>query len=75
MARYINTENARIYVSNFVCEQMEKIPTADVVEVVRCKDCKYSFDAIMGGLWCEHPDKIMPLGSNPYDFCSYGESK
>ena len=33
MARYINTENARLYVSDFVCEQMEKIPTADVVEV------------------------------------------
>ena len=33
MARYINTENARLYVSDFVCEQMENIPTADVVEV------------------------------------------
>lgn len=33
MARYINTETARIYVSDFVCEQMEKIPTADVAEV------------------------------------------
>lgn len=48
---------------------------ADIVEVVRCKDCKYCFDAIMGGMWCEHPDNIMPLGSNPDDFCSYGERK
>ena len=48
---------------------------ADFVEVVRCKDCKYCFDAIMGGMWCEHPDNIMPLGSNPDDFCSYGERK
>ena len=54
---------------------LSKIPTADVVEVVRCKDCKYCFDAIMGGMWCEHPDNIMPLGSNPDDFCSYGERR
>lgn len=47
----------------------------DFVEVVRCKDCKYCFDAIMGGMWCEHPDDIMPLGSNPTDFCSYGVKK
>ena len=33
MARYVNTENARLYVSDFVCEQMKNIPTADVVEV------------------------------------------
>lgn len=37
MARYINTEGARIYVSDFVCEQMKKIPTADVVSVDACK--------------------------------------
>jgi len=43
MARYINTEGARIYVSDFVCEQMKKIPTADVVEVVRCRNCKYAY--------------------------------
>lgn len=54
-------------------EILYRTPTADVVEVVRCKDCKYCMDAIMGGMWCEHPDNIMPLGSNPDDFCSYGE--
>ena len=37
MARYINPEGARIYVSDFVCEQMKKIPTADVVSVDACK--------------------------------------
>ncbi len=48
---------------------------ADFVKVVRCKDCKHCLDLIMGGMWCEHPDKIMPLGSNPDDFCSYGERR
>ena len=33
MARYIDADKARIYVSDFVCEQLKKIPTADVVEV------------------------------------------
>ena len=33
MARYVDIDKARIYVSDFVCEQLEKIPTADVVEV------------------------------------------
>ena len=41
MARYINTETARIYVSDFVCEQMKKIPTADVVEVETIKSWLY----------------------------------
>lgn len=38
MTRYINTENARLYVSDFVCEQMKKIPTADVVELSKVKE-------------------------------------
>lgn len=33
MARYIDTEKARIYVSDFVCEELKKIPSADVAEV------------------------------------------
>ena len=41
---------------------IEKQPTADVVEVVKCKDCKYN------GTSC----RIMDLGS-PNDFCSNGE--
>ena len=50
----------------------EKCPAADVVEVVRCKDCKhydpydqterfYCYDGIEGCL--------------PNDFCSYGERR
>jgi len=59
----------------YCVNEINKAPSADVVEVVRCKDCKYCLDAIMSGMWCEHPDNIMPLGSNPDDFCSYGEKK
>lgn len=50
-------------------------PTADVVEVVRCKECKYSEDLGMAGIWCNHPDNRNPLGCRPTDYCNDGESK
>jgi hypothetical protein len=53
----------------YIRKDVEKIPTADVVEVVRCKDCVHYKD---GG--CNH------FGYYTYapdvdedDFCSYGE--
>ena len=53
-----------------------KQSTADVVEVVRCKDCKYAFHHPLGYIYC-HRD-----GRNAYEmvfkkdsFCSYGERK
>ena len=57
-------------------ELLEDSPTADVVEVVRCKDCKYAFRHPLGYIYC-HRD-----GRNAYEmifrkdsFCSYGERK
>ena len=41
MARYINADLAPIYLNADACEQIKHIPTADVVEVVRCKDCVF----------------------------------
>ena len=53
-----------------------KQSTADVVEVVGCKDCKYAFHHPLGYIYC-HRD-----GRNAYEmvfrkdsFCSYGERK
>ncbi len=57
----------------------ETIPAADVVEVVRCKDCKYG-DFYCGSILCGNAhapwyndefDATMELD----DFCSYGERK
>lgn len=50
-------------------------PEADVVEVIRCKDCKY-YDEIYSrclGVWdiSEHLDADV----NEDDYCSYGERK
>lgn len=49
----------------------EHTEPADVVEVVRCKDCKHS-NQYGGGCW--HCEKYEGLFSavNPNDYCSYG---
>ena len=54
-----------------IVDMLDNAPTADVVEVVRCKDCKHwkgrDFDGccIMNGLATRIAN----------DFCSYGERK
>lgn len=59
-----------------IAKQLDKIPAADVVEVVRCKDCIhyemgaclkiYSDGAVSTYAWQER---------KPDDFCSYGERR
>lgn len=51
------------------------MPTADVVPVVRCKDCVWCEDQGMSGLYCNHPDNRNPCGCRPNDFCNDGERK
>lgn len=64
--------------------EIELIPAADVVEVVRCKDCKYSrpknksekniyFEDVIICESCEMADEPCAVLTN--DFCSYGERK
>ena len=55
-----------------VLEMVNKTPSADVVEVVRCKDCRYRDEMCM----CSHPKQegILPL-TYPLDFCSDGKRK
>ena len=48
---------------------IDRMPTADVVEVVRTKDCKYHHN-LDGGVKCERMDGL--LMTLPNDFCSYG---
>ena len=47
-------------------------PTADVAEVVRCKDCKHRTE--FGN--CGHPRQkgVLP-SAYPFDFCSYGDAE
>ena len=49
-------------------EFVDFLPSADVAEIVRCKDCKHYINRqcdCFDGLCCPKPD----------DFCSYGERK
>jgi hypothetical protein len=46
------------------------VKTADAVEVVRCKDCKYIFPE-RDCIWCYEMDREVKLT----DFCSYGERR
>ena len=47
---------------------MDDIQNADVVEVVRCKDCKHG-SWCEDVLWCNVTDEPMPEN----DYCSYGK--
>lgn len=49
---------------------IEEAPAVDVVEVVRCKDCKWY---VVHGLECHRPHCNGYMGMN--DFCSYGERR
>lgn len=55
-------------------ECLECLPSADVVDVVRCKDCKYSFIGRDDKLKC---DILYPSLSwvDNYGYCSYGERR
>lgn len=87
MRRYIDAE---AYIEKYECcgyldeisvEKFNKItPTADVVEVVRCKDCKYMCHYTDGHLECRLLSDLKPIPTtyctmNADDFCSYGERR
>ena len=49
-------------------------PVADVVEVVRCRDCLYSTERY-GHMECIHGVSYRNTWNKPDFFCSYGERK
>ena len=86
MAEYITKEAAinavedapiKLFQSEWegIEEAINAAPAADVVSVVRCKDCKHayinSFSAASGVALCSSSVKVMQQD----DFCSYGERK
>ena len=48
---------------------LEQLPTADVVEVVRCKDCEY-YDNFLCGRFNAYGTSV-----EEDDYCSYGERR
>jgi hypothetical protein len=75
------SKNINIKVTKTLYQRLTKYPTADVVEVVRCKDCKYMKHDIAGEPYCkfwtdatgDFPDYYCDV--EYYGFCSYGERK
>lgn len=59
-------------------EILYRTPTADVVEVVKCKDCKYYKAQKQSMIW-ENKKKyccrVVALKVNETDYCSYGERR
>lgn len=69
-----NMDGAYGYVS---ADQIAKAPTDNVVEVVRCKDCKYATgwttkNGLYGGLTCE---SLVDMDVDEDFFCAFGEMK
>ncbi len=52
---------------------LEQQPTADVVEVVRCKDCKYGHQYTNDKVHCSLGNDMYAY--RPNDYCSYGERR
>ena len=94
MAEYINRAELISNLKEFANEQLtqlienliQKHPTADVAEVVRCKDCKYydketgfclkhSYFKDSDGMPCSPADSPDFTFFNEDDFCSYGKTK
>lgn len=64
------------YTSGFdeAVTRVENFPAADVMEVVRCKDCLYSRERY-GHMECIHGVSYRNTWNKPDFFCSYGERK
>lgn len=70
---------------NCAIAQLKKAPTADVVEVVRCRDCKYRYDDLCPMYYVEEiswdddgwteTDHVVHDLTNDDAFCSYGERR
>lgn len=83
MTEYINRAELIENLNKFAPEHynalinhlITKQPTADVVEVVRCKDCKFrGTDDCLNSYYSEYEGVYVdPMDDD--DFCSYGERR
>ena len=83
MSRYIDADvliddllHNRGFYPAMVSAAIKNTPTADVVEVVRCKDCRWYLTANWDGTilyGCDCTEGLKDV--EPNGFCSYGERK
>lgn len=70
----MKTINTILQFNKDISKRIDAIPAADVVEVVRCKDCKHRiYDKSRDFLYCEMYYGMGSVMDNNY--CSYGERK
>ena len=61
---------------SLICEALDDVPAADVVEVVRCKDCVNNCgEGFVGGTIACGLSNLFTVGKDPMDFCSYGRRR
>ena len=85
MSRYIDSDLlkaeftgdfTKAYATPLIKRIIDQQPTADVVQVVRCKNCKYLERTDCFGECSLFKDRDEPRGEMlPNDFCSYGKRK
>lgn len=70
MAVYVSTAGYKTRERVFKAEEaVHRLPAADVVEVVRCKDCRFlRFSDFYGACVCGRMAIVQP-----WDYCSRGE--
>ena len=71
----INSKDCRIYNEGVKAteDMIQALPTADVVEVVKCSNCKYAhFNKDAFAYSCKRRDYYSEF-VKPTDYCSYGE--
>ena len=62
----------QVFGAPLIVRVIENAPEEDVVEVVRCKDCKYHKD-LDSGVQCQRIDGLLMIF--PDDYCSYGRKE
>ena len=89
MSRYVDADKARnlmreiplgeMFIDAVMNLTIDRLPTADVVEVVRCKDCKhYSYAQSINRYECNIFNgayNFIGYPTKPNDYCSYGERR
>lgn len=55
-----------------IADEIDSIPTADVAEVVRCKDCRYWGGVIFGYVCRRFSGATLRNETRENDFCSFG---
>ena len=70
--------DAPVFLKAVSTKEIDRTPTIDAVEVVRCKDCKHYMPQKKSEHWenrANYCNRLVRIKVRPNDFCSYGERK